>query len=129
MRRRDDSAGLDALQEIGAAPFGRQLWLGSALVMMGGIAYAQLVIERNIRRLEMRKHVIAAATATMFAIATGAIVAGTGDAVAAETGTKTFPTSSVNPPPTPPPVWGDEPRGHYVYPRHVYYPRHHHHHH
>ena len=96
--------------------------------MTGGIAYAQLVIERNIRRLEMRKHVIAAATATMFAIATGAIVAGTGDAVAAETGTKTFPTSSVNPPPTPPPVWGDEPRGHYVYPRHVYYPRHHHHH-
>ena len=59
--------------------------------MTGGIAYAQLVIERNIRRLEMRKHVIAAATATMFAIATGAIVAGTGDAVAAETGTKTFP--------------------------------------
>jgi len=96
--------------------------------MTGGIAYAQLVIERNIRRLEMRKHVIAAATATMFAIATGAIVAGTGDAVAAETGTKTFPTSSVNPPPTPPPVWGDEPRGYYVYPRHVYYPRHHHHH-
>jgi hypothetical protein len=44
--------------------------------MTGGIAYAQLVIERNIRRLEMRKHVIAAATATMFAIATGAIVAG-----------------------------------------------------
>jgi heme A synthase len=117
------------LQEIGGAPFGSLLWLGSALVMMGGIAYAHLVIERNIRRLEMRKHVIAAATATMFAIATGAIVAGTGDAVAAETGTKTFPTSSVNPPPTPPPVWGDEPRGHYVYPRHVYYPRHHYHHH
>ena len=99
------------------------VWLGSALVMMGGIAYAQLVIERNIRRLEMRKHVIAAATATMFCIAA------IGAAVAAETGTKTFPTSSVNPPPTPPPVWGDEPRGHYVYPRHVYYPRHHHHHH
>ena len=68
--------------------------------MTGGIAYAQLVIERNIRRLEMRKHVIAAATATMFCIATAAIVAGTGDAAAAETGTKTFPTSSVNPPPT-----------------------------
>jgi hypothetical protein len=65
----------------------------------------------------MRKHVIAAATATMFCIATGTIVAGIGGAVAAETGTKTFPTSSVNPPPTPPPVWGDEPRGHYVYPR------------
>jgi hypothetical protein len=79
---------------------------------------------------KMRKHVIAAAM--MFGIATmatGAIVAGTGEAVAAETGTKTLPTSSVNPPPTPPPVWGDKPRGHYVYPRHVYYPRHHHHHH
>jgi hypothetical protein len=76
--------------------------------------------------LEMRKHVIAAATATMFCIAA------IGAAVAAETGTKTFPTSSTNPPPTPPPVWGDEPRGHrghYVYPRHVYYPRHHYHHH
>jgi hypothetical protein len=44
--------------------------------MTGGIAYAQLVIERNIRRLEMRKHVIAAATATMFCIAAiGAAVA------------------------------------------------------
>ena len=40
----------------------------------------------------MRKHVIAAATATMFCIAA------IGAAVAAETGTKTFPTSSVNPP-------------------------------
>ena len=59
--------------------------------MMGGIAYAQLVIERNIRRLEMRKHVIAAATATMFCIAA------IGAAVAAETGTKTFPTSSGKP--------------------------------
>ena len=71
------------MQEISGAPFGSLLWLGSALVMMGGIAYAQLVIERNIRRLEMRKHVIAAATATMFCIATGTIVAGTGGAVAA----------------------------------------------
>jgi hypothetical protein len=26
---------------------------------------------------------------------------------AAETGTKTMPDSSVNPPPTPPPVWGN----------------------
>jgi hypothetical protein len=41
---------------------------------------------------------------------------------AAETGTKTFPTSSTNPPPTPPPVWGSGPRPHY---RH--YARHHHH--
>src|ERR1700719_3721639 len=90
--------------------------------MMGGIAYAHLVIERNIRRLEMRKHVIAAATATMFCIA------GTGDAVAAETGTKTFPTSSVNPPPTPPPVWGDAPRPHYRGGS-AYYARPHHHHH
>jgi hypothetical protein len=93
---------------------------------MGGIAYAVRSAIVNIRRLKMRKHVIAAATATMFCIAA------IGAAVAAETGTKTFPTSSTNPPPTPPPVWGDEPRGHrghYVYPRHVYYPRHHYHHH
>ena len=73
----------------------------------------------------MRKHVIAAATAVMFGIATGAIVAGTGEAVAAETGTKTFPTSSVNPPLTPPPVWGSS-RPHY---RPAYYVRRHHHHH
>jgi hypothetical protein len=97
---------------------------------------SQLMALRSVESAEtsgvwkMRKHVIAAAM--MFGIATmatGAIVAGTGEAVAAETGTKTLPTSSVNPPPTPPPVWGVEPRGHYVYPRHVYYPRHHHHHH
>jgi hypothetical protein len=44
---------------------------------------------------------------------------------AAETGTKTFPTSSVYPPRTPPPVWGYGPRTHY---RPVYnYVRHHHH--
>jgi hypothetical protein len=49
------------------------------------------VIERNIRRLEMRKQVIAAATATMFCIATGAIVAGTGDPVAARDRDKDIP--------------------------------------
>jgi hypothetical protein len=56
---------------------------------------------------KMRKRVIVAATATMLGIATmatGAFVVGMGGAMAAETGTKTMPDSSVNPPPTPPPV-------------------------
>jgi hypothetical protein len=54
----------------------------------------------------MRKHVIAAATAVALGI--GATASGTiafiGGAIAAETGTKTMPASSVNPPPTPAPV-------------------------
>ena len=56
----------------------------------------------------MRKQVIAAATAIVLGIvttATGSIVAGIGGAMAAETGTKTMPDSSVNPPPTPAPVF------------------------
>jgi hypothetical protein len=58
----------------------------------------------------MRKQVITAATAIvlgMTAAATGTIafVAGIGGAIAAETGTKTMPDSSVNPPPTPAPVF------------------------
>jgi hypothetical protein len=55
----------------------------------------------------MRKHVIAAATA--LALGIGATANGTiafiGGAIAAETGTKTMPDSSVNPPPTPAPVF------------------------
>ena len=56
----------------------------------------------------MRKQVIAAATAIVLGIvttATGSIVAGIGGAMAAETGTKTMPDSSVYPPPTPAPVF------------------------
>jgi hypothetical protein len=55
----------------------------------------------------MRKQVITAATAITLALATTAtisFVAGIGGALAAETGTKTMPDSSVNPPPTPRPV-------------------------
>jgi hypothetical protein len=59
---------------------------------------------------KMRKQVITAATAIVLGIATTAtgtiaFVAGIGGAMAAETGTKTMPDSSVNPPPTPPPVF------------------------
>jgi hypothetical protein len=56
----------------------------------------------------MRKQVIAAATAIVLGIvttATGSIVAGIGGAMAAETGTKTMPDSSVYAPSTPPPVF------------------------
>jgi hypothetical protein len=58
----------------------------------------------------MRKHVITAATAIMLGVAattagTIAFVASIGGAIAAETGTKTMPNRSVNPPPTPPPVF------------------------
>ncbi len=58
----------------------------------------------------MRKQVITAAAAIVLGIATlvsGTIVfmAGIGGAIAAETGTKTMPDSSVNPPPTPRPVF------------------------
>jgi hypothetical protein len=56
---------------------------------------------------KMRKHVIAAATAVVLGI--GATANGTiafiGGAIAAETGTKTMPDSSVIPPPTPAPVF------------------------
>jgi hypothetical protein len=56
----------------------------------------------------MRKHVIAAATAVVLGIV--ATATGTssfiGGAMAAETGTKTMPDSSINPPPTPSPVFG-----------------------
>jgi hypothetical protein len=56
----------------------------------------------------MRKQVIVATTAIVLSIATtatGTIVAGIGEAMAAETGTKTMPDSSVYPPPTPAPVF------------------------
>jgi hypothetical protein len=64
----------------------------------------------------MRKQVISAATAIVLGIATtatGTIVAGIGGAMAAETGTKTMPDSSVNPPPTPAPVFGFVVRNHH----------------
>jgi hypothetical protein len=52
------------------------------------------------------------------------LAAGIATASAAETGTKTFPTSSIYPPRTPPPVWGYGPRTHH---RPMYnYVRHHH---
>jgi hypothetical protein len=57
---------------------------------------------------KMRKQVIAAAMAlgiATTATATIAFLAGGGEAIAAETGTKTMPDSSVYPPPTPPPVF------------------------
>jgi hypothetical protein len=57
----------------------------------------------------MRKQLIVAATAIMLGIATtatGTIMAGIGGAMAAETGTKTMPDSSLYPPPTPAPVFG-----------------------
>jgi hypothetical protein len=56
----------------------------------------------------MRIQVITAATAIVLGIATtatGTIVAGIGGAMAAETGTKTMPDSSINPPLTPTPVF------------------------
>jgi hypothetical protein len=56
----------------------------------------------------MRKQVITATTAIMLGIATtatGTIAFGSGGVIAAETGTKTMPDSSVNPPSTPPPVF------------------------
>jgi hypothetical protein len=46
------------------------------------------------------------------AAGTIAFVAGTGGAMAAEPGTKTMPDSSVNPPPTPAPVFGFDVRHH-----------------
>jgi hypothetical protein len=48
----------------------------------------------------MRKQAIVAATAIVLGIA-----AGIGGALAAETGTKTLPDSSIYPPPTPAPVF------------------------
>jgi hypothetical protein len=42
------------------------------------------------------------------ATGTIALVAGIGGAIAAETGTKTMPDSSVNPPPTTPPVFDSD---------------------
>lgn len=58
----------------------------------------------------MREQVITAVTAIMLGVAattagTIAFVTSIGGAIAAETGTKTMPDSSVNPPPTPPPVF------------------------
>jgi len=41
------------------------------------------------------------------------LAAGIATVRAAETGTKTFPTSSIYPPRTPPPVWGYGRRPHY----------------
>jgi hypothetical protein len=58
----------------------------------------------------MRKHLITAATIIVLGTATmttGTIsfVPGIGGAMAAETGTKTMPDSSIYPPPTPAPVF------------------------
>jgi hypothetical protein len=58
----------------------------------------------------MRKQVITTATAILLGVAASAtgpipFVAGIGGALAAETGAKTMPDSSVNPPPIPAPVF------------------------
>jgi hypothetical protein len=48
------------------------------------------------------------------------LMTGIGGAIAAETGTKTMPDSSIYPPPTPPPVYGHAPMYNYAVPHRHY---------